>query len=90
MAGNLGHTSLKRKRRSGDPMRDYDRLPPDLRQWVSTAALPWSVTSVARTFKKALSSSGDRRLALQELDRIEQKLRAKDARKIWGAAHPDA
>lgn len=37
--GNRGATSLRRKRRRGDPMRDYDRLPPELRCWLADAAL---------------------------------------------------
>ncbi|WHP68120.1 DUF6525 family protein [Phaeobacter inhibens] len=31
MTGNCGQTSLKRKPRRGNPMQDYDCLPPDLR-----------------------------------------------------------
>ena len=41
MRGNRGRTSLKLKRRSEDPMRDYDRLPPELRAWLAEAVLPW-------------------------------------------------
>ena len=90
MPGNLGRTSLKRSRNRRNPMQDYDNLPADLRRWVSSAALPWSVPSVQRTFKTALARTGDRKLALNELDRIEQKLTAKDIRTIWGRDHPNA
>ncbi|MGB0912750.1 MAG: DUF6525 family protein [Phaeobacter italicus] len=90
MPGNLGRTSLKRSRNRRNPMQDYDNLPADLRRWVSSAALPWSVPSVQRTFKSALARTGDRKLALNELDRIEQKLTAKDTRAIWGRDHPNA
>ena len=27
------------------PMRDFDRLPPELRQWVAGAKLPWRAAS---------------------------------------------
>ncbi|MEK0164506.1 MULTISPECIES: DUF6525 family protein [unclassified Phaeobacter] len=90
MSGNLGRTSLKRSQKRSNPMQDYDQLPPDLRRWISSAALPWSAISVERTFRKALSRTGDRARALHELSRIEHKLTVKDAQKIWGAEHPNA
>jgi len=40
MTGNLGQSSLRGKRRSGDPMSAYDSLPAPLRLWLSEAALP--------------------------------------------------
>ena len=39
MAKNLGATTLKSRKRSGNPMQDYDNLPPELRRWLSEAAL---------------------------------------------------
>ncbi|AXT21434.1 hypothetical protein D1822_00680 [Phaeobacter inhibens] len=90
MTGNCGQTSLKRKPRRGNPMQDYDCLPPDLRRWISSAVLPWSAKSVHRTFNKALARTGDRTHAFGELNRIQRKLTAKDAQKIWGSSHPDA
>lgn len=53
MSGNLGTTALRRPRRSGDPMRAYDRLPPDLRRWLAGAALPWSPASCRRIWTRA-------------------------------------
>ena len=41
MRGNRGKTSLKLKRRNADSMRDFDRLPPELRAWLAGAVLPW-------------------------------------------------
>ena len=88
MSRNRGNTSLKRKRRPENPMRDYDRLPAELRGWLSNAVLPWRAQSVQRAYDKAYRRTGDRSLALRELDRLQQTLIAKDARNIWGQGHP--
>ncbi|MEM1343975.1 MAG: DUF6525 family protein [Pseudomonadota bacterium] len=88
MRANLGASSLRRRRRNGDVMREFDRLPADLRCWLAHAILPWAPRSVRRSFSRALAKTGDRSLALAELDRIESKLVARDARKIWGDDHP--
>ncbi|ESQ13778.1 MAG: hypothetical protein JKP98_25960 [Rhodobacteraceae bacterium] len=48
MARNRGATSLRRKRRSEDPMREFDRLPANLRAWLANAILPWRPRSVQR------------------------------------------
>ena len=48
-------------------MRDYDRLPAELRRWLASAILPWRAKSVQRAYDKALARTGDRALALQEL-----------------------
>lgn len=40
MMRNLGQTSLRRKRRNGDPMKTFDGLPAPVRQWVADAVLP--------------------------------------------------
>ncbi|WP_222192100.1 DUF6525 family protein [Maritalea mobilis] len=90
MAGNRGKTSLRPKRRNEDPMRDYDRLPPDLRAWLAGAVLPWRPRSVRRAFDRALQATGDKSSALRELDRLQARLVAKDAEKIWGKQHPHA
>lgn len=87
-AGNRGSTSLKRKHRAGNPMEEYDRLPPELRIWLSSAALPWRAGSVKRAFGKALERTGDKDLALRELDAIEARLIAKDVLRVWGENHP--
>lgn len=85
---NLGQTSLKRKRRPQDPMREYDGLPQELRAWVAAADLPWRPGSVRRSFERALAETGDVHRALQELDRLQERLIAKDAKKVWGEVHP--
>lgn len=71
-------------------MRDYDCLPKELRVWVASANLPWRPKSVRQTFDRALSQTGDRKKALEELDRLQQQLVAKDAKKVWGQDHPNA
>ena len=45
---NLGETKLRKHRRISDPMREFDRLPKLLREWLSGAALPWAPKSVYR------------------------------------------
>ena len=88
--GNLGATSLSRRKRREDPMREYDRLPPELRAWLSTAALPWAPRSVLRTYRKFLERSHDRTSAIEELRSLERRIVAKDARKVWGEEYPCA
>ena len=85
---NRGTTSLKRKPRREDPMREYDGLPQELRAWVATADLPWRPKSVRRSFERALAETGDVHEALRELDRLQERLIAKDAKKVWGEVHP--
>lgn len=87
---NRGATTLKLRRRSTDPMGDYDRLPMDLRTWLAQAARPWSPVSVRRAFARALAATGDRRKALAELDRLEARKIARDALALWGTSHPEA
>lgn len=69
-------------------MRDYDRLPPVLRQWLSTAVLPWRPASVERAFSRAYSRTQDVQRALEELDRVQESLITKDVGQIWGPDHP--
>ena len=90
MAGNRGTTSLKCKAYSQDPMREFDRLPKELRQWIAAADLPWRPKSVRKSFDRALSQTGDRSKALDELDRLQRRLVSKDAQQVWGQNHPDA
>ncbi|MGR3468315.1 MAG: DUF6525 family protein [Shimia sp.] len=84
---NRGETTLGAKRRSRDPMRDYDALPPALRRWVAGAALPWSARSVRRAYGKARAKTGDEAAALAELDRLQARTVARD-RAVWGGAYP--
>ena len=78
MTGNLGDTSLRQRRRSGDPMRSYDALPAPLRRWLSQAALPWSPRSARKIWTRARATglSDDEALAL--LHRAEAKTLSRD------------
>lgn len=88
MTGNRGTTTLKAKKRSQNPMRDFDHLPPELRCWLANAVLPWRAGSVRKAFNSAYARTGDTRLALEELDRLQQKLIQRDAQKVWGPEFP--
>ncbi|MEL6596320.1 MAG: DUF6525 family protein [Pseudomonadota bacterium] len=88
MPRNRGTTSLKCKRRTANPMREYDHLPAELRTWLSQAVLPWRAGSVKRSFEKALAKTGDPARALHELDELQARLVAKDAAKVWGTSYP--
>ncbi|WP_260349929.1 DUF6525 family protein, partial [Alloyangia mangrovi] len=46
------------RRREGDVMSAYDRLPPELRAWLAQAALPWSPRSALRAWRGALVRTG--------------------------------
>ena len=69
--GNLGQTGLRRRKRRGDPMRDYDSLPPALRRWLQQAVLPWSPHSCRRIWATALRTGATQAEALAQLDRLE-------------------
>ena len=81
-------SSLKRRRRQANGMTEFDRLPAELRRWLSSAILPWRPRSVQEAYRKALRRVGDADLAIAELSRVERRLIAKDARKVWGDDHP--
>jgi len=87
---NLGRTSLKRRRRNEDAMREFDRLPAELRAWLADAVMPWRPRSVRRAFDRALAATGDRGRALAELDRLEARRVGKDAARVYGPEHPAA
>ena len=78
MNRNLGQTSLRRKRRNGDPMAAYDGLPAPVRQWVAQAALPWSPASVRRIWSKSRSKGLSDAEALTSLARAEARTLARD------------
>ena len=75
---NLGQTKLKKKRTKGDPMHEFDCLPPLLRRWVRDADMPWSPISVKRAYMKALKKTGSSGIALAELDKIQGKRLSKE------------
>lgn len=79
MTRNLGHTKLRKRKRQEDPMREFDRLPPPLRAWLSSAALPWRPESVRRAYNRALSQCGSHAGAIDELNRMQAAKLAKDA-----------
>jgi len=83
------NTRLKCRKRSVDPMREYDRLPQPLRLWLSQAALPWSAPSVKRAWRRALARhEGCEIRALDYMSRAEARSLTKDAPRIWGASYP--
>lgn len=88
--GNLGGTGLTRRRRREDPMREYDRLPPELRAWLASATLPWRPRSVLQTFRKFHARTANTATAIEELTRLEERIVAKDGRHVWGENYPYA
>ena len=82
MKRNLGSTSLRRRRRRGDPMKAFDGLPPPLRHWLADASLPWSPISVRRVWSKALTRGQTPEQALETLSRAEAQTLARDRHSI--------
>jgi len=78
MSRNLGQSTLRRKRRSGDPMPAYDGLPPPLRQWLSAAALPWSPTSARRLWFKLRAKGLTQEEMIALLSEAEARTLARD------------
>lgn len=78
MSRNLGESSLRRKRRAGDPMAAFDGLPPPLRQWLSEAALPWSPASVRRIWSKSRAKGLSPEETLLSLSQAEARTLARD------------
>lgn len=72
--------------RASNPMRDHDRLPPELRQWAIHAALPWSARSLVRVWNKALRETGSTAAALARLSAVEAQTLARDAERVWRRA----
>ena len=82
MSRNLGQSTLRRKRRSGDPMPAYDGLPAPLRQWLSAAALPWSPTSARRLWFKLRSKGLTQEEMVASLSEVEARTLARDRHSI--------
>ncbi|SDX08926.1 DUF6525 family protein [Litoreibacter albidus] len=80
MNGNLGATTLRRRRRAADPMRTYDTLPRPLRLWLAEAALPWSPHSCKRIWDKARRKGLCPDDALSLLAAAEAKTLAQESR----------
>lgn len=64
-------SNLRGRRRQGNVMLAYDALPPELRQWLHTAALPWSPASARGIWRKA-GGAKDPVAALERLNVVEQ------------------
>lgn len=75
---NLGETTLKRRRRRTDPMRDFDALPPPLRRWLAQAVLPWSPGSCRRIWQRARAEGAPVSTVLARLDRAEARSLSRD------------
>ncbi len=86
---NRGNTR-SRLRRSPGRMDDHDRLPPDLRRWITQAPLPFSAASALRLWLRAMRRTGDPAAAQAALDARAHALIARDAARIWGPDHPAA
>lgn len=71
MSANLGDCTLSRRRKSGNPMRDFDTLPPMLRRWMAQATLPWSPRSCRRIWLAERRAGGSDADALARLERAE-------------------
>ncbi|APX10895.1 DUF6525 family protein [Tateyamaria omphalii] len=78
MSRNLGQSSLRRKRRSSDPMAAYDALPTPLRRWLAQAVLPWSPTSARRIWTKSLAKGRTAEETLVSLSQAEARTLARD------------
>lgn len=74
-------SSLRRRRRAGDPMQAYDALPAPLRGWLAGACLPWSPASALRLWIKA-GGARDPAGAAARLDAAEQAMLRRDAG-VW-------
>ncbi len=62
-------------------MRAYDALPPELRQWLAAACLPWSPASAKRIWIRA-GGTHNPEATKTRLDAIERAMLKRDAR-IW-------
>ena len=87
MPKNL-NSSLRLKKKHLDPMKCYDELPCELRQWLASALLPWSPRSALKVYEKALRTIGSSEGALAELDKKQIRLLEKDCAIIWGEQYP--
>ena len=90
MRNRNSRTSLRRLNRLADPMQEFDGLPAELRNWLTTATLPWGPKSALKAYRKAVSKMGNPDDAVDELYRIRWRLLKKDCRKVWGKNHPSA
>lgn len=71
---NCGATPLPLRRRKTDPMREYDRLPPELRAWMRAATLPWSPRSCLKIWKQARAKGEEAGAIIGRLERAERRM----------------
>ena len=81
--GNLGSTTLKKRRRAADPMMAYDVLPQPLRSWLAEAALPWSPKSCKRIWDKAQSNGLSVNHTIVLLTEAERKPLSQDKHSVF-------
>ncbi len=86
MNGNLGMTSLRKRRRNGNTMLFFDSLPLPLKNWLAHAVLPWSPHSCLRVWKKGRAQGESIEKILERLDRAEAQMLAKDRINSWTLA----
>ena len=79
---NLGVTTLRKRRRTSDPMKEFDKMPKLLRDWLNTAALPWAPKSVHRAYHRIYQKNGDAKLALQHLEKLQEQRLSVDEKLI--------
>ena len=77
MSGNLGATSLRKRKSAKDPMQTYDALPAPLRQWMANASMPWSPTSCRKIWKRAKARGEPVGTIIEKLERSEKATLAK-------------
>ena len=73
MQNNLGHTKLKTRLRQSNLLQEFDCLPPQLREWLRHAVLPWAPRSMWRIYNRSIARAGDVDFAIAELDRIQEQ-----------------
>ena len=82
MTQNLGETNLRRRKRVGNSMYEFDHLPKQLRKWMNSAILPWSPVSVRRLWCKSINNGLSFEEALNVLDKSEKNTMKKQRSKI--------
>lgn len=75
---NLGATQLRKRRRTEDPMRAFDALPPPPCRWLAEAALPWSPASCRRIWRRARAEGASVEAILARLDSAQEKTLDRD------------
>ena len=82
MKQNIGETNLRRRKRVGNSMYEFDQLPEPLRKWLSKAILPWSPFSVRRGWHRSITKGLSSQEALGVLDKTEECTLKKEKSKI--------